>query len=96
VEPGDYGKVGSLLGWLGESLVRELDIHSGERVLDVAAGNGNASLPALRRFADVLATDYVPDLLSEAEQRAAVDGFALARRWPTPRPCPSATRASTW
>ena len=74
---GDYGRVGSLLSWLGESLVRELDIHSGERVLDVAAGNGNASLPALRRFADVLATDYVPDLLEQARRRAEVDGFDL-------------------
>lgn len=74
---GDYGKVGSLLSWLGESLVRELDVHSGERVLDVAAGNGNASLPALRRFADVLATDYVGDLLEEARARAAADGFEL-------------------
>jgi SAM-dependent methyltransferase len=74
---GDYGRVGSLLGWLGESLVRELDVHAGERVLDVAAGNGNASLPALRRFADVLATDYVGDLLAEARDRAAADGFDL-------------------
>lgn len=74
---GDYGRVGSLLSWLGESLVRELDIHSGERVLDVAAGNGNASLPALRRFAEVLATDYVGELLDQARRRAAVDGFDL-------------------
>ena len=74
---GDYGRVGSLLSWLGESLVRELDVSSNERVLDVAAGNGNASLPALRRFADVLATDYVPELLAEATHRAKADGFAL-------------------
>lgn len=74
---GDYGRIGSLLSWLGESMVRELDIHSGERVLDVAAGNGNASLPALRRFADVLATDYVPELLDQARRRAEVDGFDL-------------------
>ena len=74
---GDYGKIGSLLSWLGESLVRELDVHPGERVLDVAAGNGNASLPALRRFADVLATDYVPELLENARRRAAADGFDL-------------------
>lgn len=74
---GDYGRVGSLLSWLGESLVRELDVHSGERVLDVAAGNGNASLSAARRFADVLTTDYVPELLQEAEQRADADGVLL-------------------
>lgn len=74
---GDYGRLGSLLSWLGESLVRDLDVHSGERVLDVAAGNGNASLPAARRFADVLATDYVPSLLEEAERRADADGLVL-------------------
>ncbi|HEU0100879.1 MAG TPA: class I SAM-dependent methyltransferase [Mycobacteriales bacterium] len=74
---GDYGKVGSLLNWLGESLVRELDIHAGERVLDIAAGNGNAALSAARRFADVLATDYVPGLLEEAARRAEADGVHL-------------------
>jgi len=74
---GDYGRVGSLLGWLGETLVHELDVHAMERVLDVAAGNGNASLPALRRFADVLATDYVPALLEEAQDRARADGLGL-------------------
>lgn len=74
---GDYGRVGSLIGWIGESLVRRLDVHSGERVLDVAAGNGSASLAAARRFADVLATDFVPDLLVEAEQRAAADGVQI-------------------
>lgn len=75
---GDYGRVGSLLTWIGETLVHELDIHSGEKVLDVAAGNGNASLPAARRFADVLATDYVSDLLLQARRRAEADGVELA------------------
>lgn len=74
---GDYGRVGSLLSWMGESLVRSLDVHAGERVLDVAAGNGNASLPAARRFADVLSTDYVPALLGETERRAEAEGVAL-------------------
>lgn len=74
---GDYGRIGSLLSALGESLVRRLDVHAGERVLDVAGGNGNASLPAARRFADVLCTDYVPELLVEAERRAQADGLAL-------------------
>lgn len=77
---GDYGRVGSLLSWMGESLVRRLDVHAGERVLDVAAGNGNAALAAARRFADVLATDYVPELLAEAERRAAAEGLTLATR----------------
>jgi SAM-dependent methyltransferase len=74
---GDYGRIGSLLSWMGETLVHALDIHAGERVLDVAAGNGNASLPAARRFADVPSTDYVPMLLEEAERRAAADGLLL-------------------
>jgi SAM-dependent methyltransferase len=74
---GDYGRVGSLLSCIGESLVRRLDIHAGERVLDVAAGNGNAALVAARRFADVLATDYVPELLNEAERRAEADGIRI-------------------
>lgn len=74
---GDYGRIGSLLSVLGESLVRRLDVHAGERVLDVAGGNGNASLPAARRFADVLCTDYVPELLAEAERRAEADGVTL-------------------
>ena len=74
---GDYAKVGSLLSWMGESLVRRLDVHAGERVLDVAAGNGNAALAAARRFADVLATDYVPTLLEGAQRRADADGLVL-------------------
>lgn len=74
---GDYGRVGSLLSWLGESMVHELDVRPGERVLDVAAGNGNASLPAARRFADVLATDYVAGLLDQARARADADRLLL-------------------
>ena len=74
---GHYGRVGSLLSWIGETLVHDLDIHSGERVLDVAAGNGNAALPAARRFADVLATDYVPELLDQAGTRARAEGVTL-------------------
>lgn len=74
---GDYGRVGSLLSRLGETLVHEVDVRPGERVLDVAAGNGNASLPAARRFADVLATDYVPQLLEEAQRRADAEAVAL-------------------
>jgi ubiquinone/menaquinone biosynthesis C-methylase UbiE len=74
---GDYGRVGSLQSWIGEHLVRSVDVHAGERVLDVAAGNGNCSLPAARRFADVLATDYVPELLAETQTRADAEGVPL-------------------
>lgn len=74
---GDFGKVGSLLSMIGESLVFSLDVHAGERVLDVAGGNGSASLPAARRFADVLTTDFVAELLAEAELRARADGVSL-------------------
>lgn len=74
---GDYGRVASLVSWIGESLVHALDVRPGERVLDVAAGTGNSALAAARRFADVLATDYVPDLLRQAEERARADGLPL-------------------
>jgi len=60
---GDYAVIGTTLQIVGESLCEALDLRSGERVLDVAAGNGNATLAAARRFADVVSTDYVPALL---------------------------------
>ena len=52
-------------------------LHAGERVLDVAAGNGNASLAAARRFGVVTSTDYVPALLDRRRRRAAADGLAV-------------------
>jgi SAM-dependent methyltransferase len=58
-------------------LVRSAQVRAGERVLDVAAGAGNTSLAAARRFAEVLATDYVPDLLGHAQTRAAAEGLPL-------------------
>lgn len=74
---GDYAIVGTTLQIVGETLCEAVDLRAGERVLDVAAGNGNASLAAARRFADVTATDYVPALLQRAQARAAADGLAL-------------------
>jgi ubiquinone/menaquinone biosynthesis C-methylase UbiE len=70
---GDYGHIGVRLQIVGESLCEAVDIRAQERVLDVAAGNGNASLAAARRFADVIATDYVPELLEQARRRAEAD-----------------------
>jgi ubiquinone/menaquinone biosynthesis C-methylase UbiE len=74
---GDYAVVGATLQIVGESLCEALDVRSGQRVLDVAAGNGNASLAAARRWCDVVATDYVPALLERARQRAAADGLEM-------------------
>lgn len=74
---GDYSVVGTTLQIVGERLCEAVDLRSGERVLDVAAGNGNAALAAARRFADVTAADYVPALLERAGRRAAADGLVL-------------------
>jgi SAM-dependent methyltransferase len=74
---GDYAVVGTTLQIVGERLCEAVDLRAGERVLDVAAGNGNASLAAARRFADVTSTDYVAALLEAAGRRAAAEGLAL-------------------
>ena len=63
---GDYAVVGTTLQIVGEDLCEALDLRAGQKVLDVAAGNGNVSLAAARRWCDVIATDYVPALLERA------------------------------
>lgn len=73
---GDYAVVGVTLQIVGETLCEALDLCAGERVLDVAAGNGNATLAAARRFAEVTSTDYVAALLDRGRARAAADGLA--------------------
>lgn len=70
---GDYGRVGITLQITGEGLCEAMDIRSGESVLDVAAGNGNASLAAARRFCKVVSTDYVASLLDQSRVRAAAE-----------------------
>lgn len=74
---GDYALVGSTLQITGEELCEALDLRAGQRVLDVAAGNGNATLAAARRWCDVISTDYVPALLERGKARAAANGFAI-------------------
>jgi ubiquinone/menaquinone biosynthesis C-methylase UbiE len=74
---GDYAVIGTTLQITGETLCESIDVAAGERVLDVAAGNGNASLAAARRGAEVTATDYVPELLERAKARAAAEGLAM-------------------
>jgi SAM-dependent methyltransferase len=74
---GDYAVVGTTLQIVGESLCEAVDLRSGQRVLDVAAGNGNASLAAARRWCEVVSTDYVPSLLNRARTRAGAEGLAI-------------------
>lgn len=74
---GDYAVVGTTLQIVGEQLCETLDIGAGQKVLDVAAGNGNAALAAARRWCEVVATDYVPSLLERARERAAADGLQI-------------------
>ncbi|AWN40314.1 class I SAM-dependent methyltransferase [Methylobacterium durans] len=75
---GDYAVIGTTLQIVGERLCEAVDLRAGERVLDVAAGNGNASLAAARRWAEVTATDYVGALLDRARERAAADRLTIA------------------
>ena len=70
---GDYGTIGTTLQIVGESLCEAVDLRAGSRVLDVAAGNGNSSLAAARRWCDVTSTDYVPALLEAGRRRAEAD-----------------------
>src|SRR5690606_35613615 len=69
----DYAVVGTTLQIVGERLCEAADLRAGERVLDVAAGNGNATLAAARRFAEVTSTDYVGALLARGKERAAAE-----------------------
>ena len=75
---GDYARVGSTLQIVGEDLCEALDLRAGQRVLDVAAGNGNASLAAARRWCDVTSTDYVPSLLAGGKARAAANAMEIS------------------
>jgi len=72
---GDYAVVGTTLQIVGETLCEAMDLRSGQSVLDVAAGNGNATLAAARRGADVISTDYVPALLERGRARAHAEGL---------------------
>ena len=74
---GDFAVVGVTLQIVGELLAEAADIRAGERVIDIAAGNGNASLAAARRFARVTSTDYVPALLDKGRARAVAEGLAI-------------------
>ncbi len=74
---GNYAVVGTTLQIVGENLCEALDLRAGSRVLDVAAGNGNATLAAARRWCDVTSTDYVASLLESGRARAQAEGLAV-------------------
>jgi ubiquinone/menaquinone biosynthesis C-methylase UbiE len=74
---GNYAIVGTTLQIVGENLCEAVDLRSNQRVLDVAAGNGNATLAAARRFADVTSTDYVGALLDLGRKRAEADDLPV-------------------
>jgi ubiquinone/menaquinone biosynthesis C-methylase UbiE len=77
---GDYAVIGITLQIVGEHLCEAVDVSAGQRVLDVAAGNGNVSLAAARRGCEVTATDYVGALLEGTAARAASEGLKIEVR----------------
>ena len=77
---GDYALIGTTLQIVGEELCEALDLRAGQKVLDVAAGNGNATLAAARRWCEVTSTDYVPALLERARERAAAERLKVQFR----------------
>ena len=74
---GDYAAIGTTLQIVGENLCEALDLRAGSRVLDVAAGNGNATLAASRRFCEVVSTDYVATWLAAGRARAEAEGLSV-------------------
>jgi ubiquinone/menaquinone biosynthesis C-methylase UbiE len=72
---GDYAVVGTTLQLVGELVAEACDLRYDEKVLDVAAGNGNATLAAARRGCKVTSTDYVPALLDRGAERARAEGL---------------------
>src|SRR3954453_16174274 len=74
---GDFHRIGVAQVVVGERLVRAVQVRAGQQVLDVAAGAGNTALAAVRRFGEVIASDYVPDLLGTAARRAEAEGLPL-------------------
>ncbi len=74
---GDYAQVGATLQIVGEQLAEAANVYPGQTVLDVAAGNGNFSMAAARRFSQVTSTDFVPALLEKGRIRALAEGYDI-------------------
>jgi ubiquinone/menaquinone biosynthesis C-methylase UbiE len=77
---GDYALIGATLQIVGETLCEAMDLRAGQQVLDVAAGNGNVTLAAARRWCDVTSTDYVPALLERGRARSIAEGLQVEFR----------------
>jgi ubiquinone/menaquinone biosynthesis C-methylase UbiE len=76
-ETGDYPRVGNTLQIIAELLVEAADVRAGQRVLDVACGQGNAAMAAARRFAEATGADYAANLLEQGRARAAAEHLAV-------------------
>jgi ubiquinone/menaquinone biosynthesis C-methylase UbiE len=76
-ETGDYPRVGNTLQIMAERLVEAADVRAGQRVLDVACGQGNAALAAARRFAEATGVDYATNLLAQGRERAEAEHLAV-------------------
>src|SRR4051794_2839603 len=87
---GDYAIVGTTLQIVGELLCEALDVRAGQKVLDVAAGNGNVTLAAARRWCNVVSTDYVADLLERGRARAQAEGLSVEFKTADAEALPSA------
>lgn len=74
---GNYARVGNTLVIMGELLCEAVDVHAGDKVLDVATGSGNTAISAARRFCDVTGIDYVPELIEHARKCAKVEGMEI-------------------
>jgi ubiquinone/menaquinone biosynthesis C-methylase UbiE len=74
---GNYARIGNTLVIMGELLCEAVDVHAGDKVLDVATGSGNTAISAARRFCDTTGIDYVPELIEHARKRAEVEGVEI-------------------
>jgi SAM-dependent methyltransferase len=77
---GDYARIGTTLQIVGEDLAEAMDLRPGSKVVDVAAGNGNATLAFARRWCDVTSTDYVEALLARSRARAEAEALDVIYR----------------
>jgi ubiquinone/menaquinone biosynthesis C-methylase UbiE len=74
---GNYARIGNTLVIMGELLCEAVDLHAGDKILDVATGSGNTAISAARRFCDATGIDYVPELIEDARKRAEVEGMEI-------------------